>query len=60
MKRKTIKFDELERLSFVNSSKLPSLIEIHDKRMRWVGIGWVDEGEPQGNEVLVIDSCRGT
>jgi len=53
-KRKTIRFADLKRLSFINSSKIP-VVELHGKRMKWVGIGWVDEGEPTGKETLVID-----
>ena len=46
---------ELARLSFCNSTKLPLVVNLDDKRMRWVGIGWVDEGKPTGREVKVID-----
>jgi hypothetical protein len=53
--RKTIKFSELKRLSFCNSKKLPQVVNIEGHRMRWVGIGWVDEGELEGDEVEVVD-----
>jgi len=41
-------FDELKRLSFCDSPKLPQKIKIYDCRTnewvfrQWVGIGWVD------------------
>lgn len=54
-KRKTIKYDILYRLSFCNSKRLPSVVNMDGKRMRWVGIGWVDEGKPTGREVVVVD-----
>lgn len=54
-KRKTIKYDVLYRLSFCNSKRLPSVVNMEGKRMRWVGIGWVDEGKPTGREVVVVD-----
>ena len=52
---KTIKRAELCRLAFCNSDKLPTIIEIDGRRKWWVGIGWVDEGAPRGDEVKVID-----
>lgn len=52
--RPTIEFDELMRLSTINSKKLPNVVEIHGRRIRWVGIGWVDECEADGTETLVI------
>jgi hypothetical protein len=54
-KRPTIAFETLKRLSFCNSMKLPSPVEINGRRMQWVGIGWVDEGEADGTETLVVD-----
>ena len=53
--RKTITFAELKRLSFCNSTKLPSPVEINGSRMQWFGIGWVNEGDARGDEVLVVD-----
>lgn len=52
--RKTIKRGELARLAFCNSKDLPNIVEINGKRKQWVGIGWVDCGEPHGTEILVI------
>ena len=54
-KRKTIKRSELERLAFANSDKLCKPIEIDGVRYQWVGIGFVNEGEPTGRETLVVD-----
>lgn len=55
VKRKTMARDVVARLAFCNSSKLPGVIEYNGSRRRWVGIGWVDEGAPHGNEVLVVE-----
>ena len=55
-KRKTIKFSELERLSFCNSKKLPQVVAALGRKMEWVGIGWIDTGEADGTEVLVLDN----
>ena len=50
-----IKFAELQRLAFCNSDKMPSYLEIEGRRKEWVGIGFVDLGEADGTEVLVVD-----
>lgn len=54
-KRKTIRISELSRLAFCNSERLPTVVECNGKRLQWVGIGWVDEGKPRGDETLVIN-----
>lgn len=54
-KRKTINRTELIRLAACNSKRLPTVIEIDGTRKQWVGIGWVDEGAPDGTETLVVD-----
>jgi len=51
---KTITIKEFERFQFCNSPKLPQLINDNGRRKRWVGIGWVDEGELQGNETSIV------
>lgn len=53
--RKRISREELSRLSFTNSPKLPQVVEIDGRRMEWVGIGWIGVGAPTGREVLVVD-----
>jgi hypothetical protein len=53
--KKTIRWSDLRRLSFANSRDLPPVVNINGKRHRWVGIGWVDEGNLEGDEVEVID-----
>jgi hypothetical protein len=53
--RRTIKREELARLAFCNSKRLPQVIEDDGCRLQWVGIGWVNEGEPHGDETLVVD-----
>jgi hypothetical protein len=52
--QKTITYAELARLSFCNSKKLPTTVVKDGERFQWVGIGWVNEGEPHGDEVLVV------
>jgi hypothetical protein len=54
-KVKTITLAELQRLSFCNSVKLPSPINLNGQRLQWVGIGWVNEGELKGDETDVIE-----
>ena len=56
--RKTIDIETLTRLAFCNSKDLPSVVEMDGHRFQWVGIGWVNEGEPQGNEVLVVSKSE--
>ncbi len=56
MKQKTISEEALARLSFLNSPKLPkAVVVMRPRRMEWVGIGWIDCGEPKGDEVVVKD-----
>ena len=55
---KKIAFSELRRLEFANSKRLPQTININGERHQWVGIGWVNEGELHGDEVLVIDDAK--
>ncbi len=54
-KRKPMSFSTFKRLVLRNSHKLPRLINIYGRRNRWVGIGWVDEGEARGDEVVIIE-----
>jgi hypothetical protein len=53
--RETITFSELRRLSVCNSDKIPEYVDMGGKRHHWVGIGWVDHGPAQGNEVIVTE-----
>ncbi|GEM_PF-6906956 len=53
--QKIITRSGLTRLSFCNSKKLPLVVNDDGVRKEWVGIGWIDVGEPRGDEVLVID-----
>lgn len=50
---KTITRDEIARLAFCNSKRLPKLVNDNGVRKRWVGIGWVAEGTPTGREVRI-------
>jgi len=53
--RRTITFSELKRLSVCNSDDLPDPVEMGGQRRTWVGIGWVNEGDADGSEVLVTE-----
>ena len=52
---KTITRSELARLTFCNSKKLPVAVNDGGVRKEWVGIGWVEDGKPHGDEVIVIE-----
>lgn len=58
MMRRTIGADDLARMSTVNSRRMPRAVEQHGKRLEWVGIGWIEAGEPTGREPLVICDCN--
>jgi hypothetical protein len=58
-RQKTITRVELSRLSFCNSSKIPSYVNLDGRRKWWAGIGWVDCGPAQGDEVCVVDEEGG-
>ncbi len=47
--------DELARLSFINSPRLPKIINDRGIRKEWVGIGWLEGGKLTGRETLVIE-----
>lgn len=51
----TVKRDALARMAAINSKDLPHLVDDGGRRLRWVGIGWVDEGPADGTEVMVVD-----
>lgn len=53
--QKTIIRSELARLAFCNSKKLPLAVNDGGVRKEWVGVGWIENGKPHGDEVLVID-----
>ena len=53
--RKTITRSELARLAFSNSKKLPLAVNDGGVRKEWVGIGWIEDGKPHGDEVVVIE-----
>lgn len=53
--RQVIARNLLIRLSIINSKHMPTVINDRGIRKQWVGIGWVDEGELDGDEVLVYD-----
>lgn len=52
--RETITRADLSRKAFANAKDLPQVVDLAGRRMRWVGIGWVDEGPAKGTEVQVI------
>jgi hypothetical protein len=53
VQRKMITRQELRRLEFCG--KPPSPVELNGRKLRYVGIGWIDEGKASGDEVLVTD-----
>ena len=53
-KVETIKRVDLARLAYINSPRLPQVINDGGTRYRWVGIGWVDEGPAKGDEVKAV------
>ncbi len=55
MKTKTMTWKKFQRLCICNSSKIPKLVNIDGRRMRWVGFGVVDEGPATGEEVKIIE-----
>ncbi len=52
--RMTIKFSKLRKMMNESIVKLPKPVEMRGRKMRWVGIGWVDEGEADGTEPLLV------
>lgn len=52
-KRPSLTKGELNRLVNINSPDIPQTIEVGGARKRWTGVGWVDEGKPKGDEVLI-------
>lgn len=45
---------ELAKLTYIDSDDIPkAVVVMKPRRMEWVGIGWVDCGEPRGDEVVV-------
>ena len=55
MKRTHVSRAELATLSFCNSDRLSGPVEVDGRSMRWVGIGWIDEGSATGKELLVVE-----
>lgn len=51
---KTITVEQLARYSFLNSKKLPQVVNDRGRRLRWVGIGWCDEGPAKPSDTVVI------
>jgi len=53
--RQIVKVHDLGNMFPEQKDKLPGPAEHLGRRKRWVGIGWVDEGEADGTEPLYID-----
>jgi hypothetical protein len=53
--RDTITFADLKKLSFIDSPILERAVEINGKRHQWVGTGFVNEDELEGDEILVVE-----
>jgi hypothetical protein len=46
---------ELGTLSSHNDEGIPkAVLMMRPRRMEWVGIGWIDSGEPRGDETVII------
>jgi len=58
-KQKTITRSELTRLTLCNSKRLSLAVNDGGVRKEWVGIGWIEDGKPHGDEVLVIADLAG-
>ena len=55
-RRRAIQRGELARLSFINSPRLPQIVNDNGILKEWVGIGWIDlDKKPHGNTIKVID-----
>lgn len=52
---KTIKFSKFKQLQFTNSKRLPQKVNIGDRLMEWVGIGWVDIGHANRRYPTVVE-----
>jgi hypothetical protein len=55
LKRKSITRSELSRLACCNSKLLPMVINDRGVRKEWVGIGWIVDGLPRGDEIIVVE-----
>lgn len=53
-KDKFITRKKLAELSFINSPRLPSQVNDKGRLKTWVGIGWVDEEERPGPDVVRV------
>lgn len=58
VKQRLITRAKLAALAAINSRELPHVIALDGHRYRWVGIGWVDEGQATGQEsaLVVLDA----
>lgn len=52
--KRRITRDELCRLSQINASRMPKVVNDNGERKRWVGIGWVTEGPADGTEQALV------
>jgi len=55
----TIGREELNLLSILGSKKVPRVVNMDGRRKRWIGVGWADDGDPCGNETIVVDGVGG-
>ncbi len=51
----TIDRYRLARLTAANSPLVPTLVDDHGTRRRWVGCGWLTEGRADGSETRITD-----
>jgi hypothetical protein len=48
----------LRTMSFLNSPNLPETINDGGRCKRWVGIGWVDEGEATPSDTIILEDLH--
>lgn len=56
--QKMILRSELRRLAFLNSEKVPETVNDGGRSKRWVGIGWIDEGEATPSDTLILEDLH--
>lgn len=53
-RRRVVTGEEIQRMMPDVRDGLPSPAEVNGRRKLWVGMGWIDQGEADGSEPLLI------